>query len=186
MSKPKSSGQPKIRTATAKRYGPNAGVWEQGRAWLALGVTGLLIGVMAWSARVDATPKQVAAPSQPGTSTASTNGQAKETWHTSYAAARAEAARQDKPVLLRFTAAWCPPCQVMDANVWPNDEVKAAVAKQVVPAKIDVDDEANVNVARRYGIRTIPTLLLVDANGDELARGGFMNAKALIEFLQKQ
>ena len=106
-------------------------------------------------------------------------------WRTDYEQAISLATQQDRPVLLRFTAEWCVPCRVMDQNVFPNQDVKAALAAHVVPLKLDIDQESNAEIARRYGIRGIPTLLLVDSQGNELDRGNFMSAEALVKFVRK-
>lgn len=106
------------------------------------------------------------------------------TWRENFNAALEEAAAVDRPVLLRFTAEWCLPCQVMDKNVFPDESVQSALLQRAIPVKIDIDQSANRELAARYGIRGIPTMVLVDAQGHELARGGFMSAEALVEFLQ--
>jgi thiol:disulfide interchange protein len=142
--------------------------------------------LFAWSARVDATPGDEGPGESRTSKAAASNAPAKAIWRASYADVLAEADKQDKPVLLRFTAAWCMPCRVMDAKVWPDAKVKAAIAKHVIPVEIDVDEEANMDVTRRYGVNAIPTLLLVDATGDELARGNFMGVDQLVKFVQSQ
>jgi thiol:disulfide interchange protein len=106
-------------------------------------------------------------------------------WRANYDAALEEAAAKEMPVLLRFTANWCPPCKVMDATVWPNEKVASTVAARVIPVKIDIDDPAAQAVAEKYGVRTIPTLIMVDAAGKESARGAFMSSGGVIEFLDR-
>lgn len=117
---------------------------------------------------------EIAAPTNPG-----------PVWQENFQQALARAAEQGKPVLLRFSAAWCTPCRVMDSTVWVDEQVKSTLANQAVPVEIDIDQEANAGVVQRYGIRSIPTILLIDANGEELARGGFMSAEAMVEFLNQ-
>ncbi len=128
-----------------------------------------------------AAPVAATAPDEPEPVAAETE----TLWRTEYDEALALAAEQDRPVLLRFTAEWCVPCQVMDKSVFPDRNVKAALAEHAVPVKIDIDEARNADVARRYGIRGIPALLLVDADGKELDRGGFMSAEALVKFVGK-
>ncbi len=106
-------------------------------------------------------------------------------WQENLPQALGRAAQDNKPVLLQFTASWCGPCRVMNSTVWPDEQVQAALAKHAVPVKIDIDEVANADVVQRYGVRSIPTILLVDANGDELARGGFMGAEALAQFIDR-
>jgi len=104
-------------------------------------------------------------------------------WRSDLASTLAEAGKQDKLVLLRFSAEWCAPCRVMDARVWSDVAVQAKLAENYLPVKADVDDEASVSIARRYGVQAVPTLLILDTNGHELARGGFMSSPKMIKFL---
>ena len=72
--------------------------------------------------------------------------------------------RSQLPVLVDFWAPWCPPCRMMA----PQFEAAAAQLEPVVRlAKIDT--EAQPGLGGRFGIRSIPTLVLF-AGGRELAR----------------
>jgi thioredoxin 1 len=63
--------------------------------------------------------------------------------------------RSPVPVLLDFTAVWCPPCRTIAPHV-------AALAQQygdrVRVGKVDAD--GNAELAARYGVRGLPTLLM--------------------------
>ncbi len=104
-------------------------------------------------------------------------------WRTDLPAALADAAKQNKTVLLRFTANWCAPCRVMDARVWPDPAVQAALAKKFIIVKSDVDEEASQVLAQKDSIRGVPTLLLLDGKGTEITRGGFMSSTEMEKFL---
>ncbi len=63
--------------------------------------------------------------------------------------------KSDKPVLVDFWAPWCAPCRVIAPTV---EAVASEYAERAVVGKLNVDD--NQNIAGRYNIRGIPTLLL--------------------------
>ena len=82
-----------------------------------------------------------------------------------------EALRGERPVLVDFWAAWCGPCRMVAPEV---EKLARAHAGEIVVAKVDT--EALPDVAARYAIRGIPTLILF-RNGREARRvSGAMSA----------
>ena len=68
------------------------------------------------------------------------------------------------PVLVDFYADWCAPCRFMAPIL---DQFAREHAGEAIVAKLDTD--RNPAVARRHGIRGIPTLLIFK-NGQEVER----------------
>lgn len=107
-------------------------------------------------------------------------------WRGDLDSALAEVETSGKPLLLVFSASWCPPCIVMKHDVWPDAEVSHAVNRGYVPLHVDVDDPANSALAARYDIRGIPAVLIIDAQGKLLQQTSFMTRSETLKFLNAQ
>ena len=75
-----------------------------------------------------------------------------------------EALKSDKPVLVDFWAPWCAPCRMVGPII---EELAGSYLEKVKVGKLNTDD--NPGIASRYGIMSIPTILLFK-NGEIVER----------------
>jgi thioredoxin 1 len=98
--------------------------------------------------------------------------------HTSDSAFDADVLQNGKAVLLDFWAEWCGPCKMIAPLL---DEVADKYEEQLDVVKLNVDE--NPNTAQKYGIRSIPTLILFKDGAVQAQIMGAMPKSQLEEFL---
>ena len=98
--------------------------------------------------------------------------------HTSDAAFDADVLQNSKAVLLDFWAEWCGPCKMIAPML---DEVADKYEDKLDIVKLNVDE--NPNVAKKFGIRSIPTLILFKDGAVQAQLMGAMPMRQLEEFL---
>jgi len=107
-------------------------------------------------------------------------------WRTDLPAALAESQKTGKPVLVDFSASWCPPCQVMKHEVWPDARVAQAISAGYIPVLLDADSAEARQPGERYGVQVIPTILILDGQGKVVRQAHYMGVNELLKFLTGQ
>ncbi|MBT8068156.1 MAG: thioredoxin TrxA [Gammaproteobacteria bacterium] len=98
--------------------------------------------------------------------------------HTSDGTFDADVLQNDKAVLLDFWAEWCGPCKMIAPLL---EEVAVSHADKLAVVKLNVDE--NPNTAQKFGIRSIPTLILIKDGEVQAQKMGAMPKSQLDEFL---
>ena len=79
--------------------------------------------------------------------------------------------------LLKFYAPWCQPCKGL-SMVMEGAKDKISVTIQ----EVNIDED--IDTAVKYGIRSVPALILVEDDGTEIKRNvGMLNEAQLIDFI---
>ena len=77
--------------------------------------------------------------------------------------------------VLKFSASWCGPCKMLTKTI-------EGISDLPIPIK-EIDIDENLDMSAKYGIRGVPTLVMLE-NGVEVKRKtGALNTKQLMEFL---
>lgn len=120
-----------------------------------------------------------------------------EGWLTDFEAAKKLAAEKNVPILADFSGSdWCGWCIKLDNEVFSKDAFKEYAKENVVLFLADFPNrkpqskevkEQNDALAKKYGIRGFPTVLLLDAEGNVLEQTGYQagGAKAYVEHLKE-
>jgi thioredoxin-related protein len=101
-------------------------------------------------------------------------------WKTDYKQALADAAKQNKRVLLDFTGSdWCPYCIQMDKEVLERPEFQKYASENLVLVKVDFPRKKqpslpvisqNRELQKEYTIQGFPTYVLLNPSGKEINR----------------
>lgn len=90
-----------------------------------------------------------------------------------------EVLKSDQLVLVDFWAEWCGPCRMLSPVV---DEIAESLKDKVKVVKMNVDESPTVPT--KYGIRSIPTLILFKKGAAVATKVGPMPKNKLEEWIQ--
>jgi thioredoxin 2 len=87
--------------------------------------------------------------------------------------------RTELPVLVDFWAPWCGPCVGMAPHF---EEAARQLKGRALLAKVDSD--ANPKTSSLFGIRSIPTLVLLDAGREKSRQSGALHASQIVSLVR--
>jgi len=119
---------------------------------------------------------------------------AAEGWLVSFEKAKAESAKQGKPILMEFTGSdWCPPCKALAKNVFSKDVFKTEMPKHYILLKLDNPRDKSKQtpeeiaqyktLSKQYKITGVPSILLTDADGTPFYRTSGYGGQAAKEWI---
>lgn len=121
-----------------------------------------------------------------------------EGWTSDFDAAKAEAAKDNKSLLMDFTGSdWCGWCIKLNEEVFQKDAFKEGVKDKFVLVELDFPQDTsklseetqkqNAELQEKYGIQGFPTIVLADAEGRPFATTGYQEggAESYVEHLDK-
>lgn len=80
--------------------------------------------------------------------------------------------------ILKFSAAWCGPCQGLKMTI---NGIKDQIPLEIEDIDIDKDQELSI----KYGIRSVPTMIIVNDTGDVQKRvTGALTADQVLDFVK--
>ncbi|NOR36149.1 MAG: thioredoxin TrxA [Woeseiaceae bacterium] len=98
--------------------------------------------------------------------------------HTNDSNFDADVIKSEKPALVDFWAEWCGPCKMIAPFL---DEAATEYADKMSVVKLNVDESPNI--AAKFGIRSIPTLMLFKDGAVQAQKVGAFSKSQLTEFL---
>lgn len=95
-----------------------------------------------------------------------------------------------KPILIDMWAEWCEACKKMDGTTFTDPKVIELLDTGWVSAKLDLteDSDFNTEIQTRYGLQSLPTLVMLPADGDMSKKElitGYVSAGTLLNHLRQ-
>lgn len=113
---------------------------------------------------------------------------AQAAWYDSINEGTAQAEAAGKPMLVLYTADWCPPCKMLIKQTFPDEQVAQYLADNYILIKIDMTDRDSPNqaIARDYDVKSIPTMIIYTSQGIEIDHlSGFIGPREFLEWIRR-
>lgn len=92
-----------------------------------------------------------------------------------------------KPMLVLFTAEWCPGCRQLESQVLSDVDVKNKLRRDFVLVRVDLTDQQGPNnqVAQEYGVQFIPSMMIFGTQGELIDSQGGMSVPQFLAWLEE-
>ena len=93
-----------------------------------------------------------------------------------------KAQQEKKNLFVDFFAEWCGPCKMMATEIFTQKEVGEFFNAHFVCIQVDVDAKENKDIAKKYNVTALPTMVFISRDGKEMRRvQGAAPAESLIK-----
>ncbi len=90
-------------------------------------------------------------------------------WAKSFSEAYAQARKEDRLIMIKFTAEWCGPCKDLEHMTLSEPSVTSEL-NHVIPVRVDVDTPDGRRLSDDFRISSLPTVLFMMPDGSEVSR----------------
>ena len=87
--------------------------------------------------------------------------------------------KNDKPIILKFSALWCSPCNILS----PIFENVSNEIKDMNFYSVDVEDE--MEISEIFSIKSIPTTVIINSKGEKTSYSGMIQKNKLVEMINE-
>lgn len=98
----------------------------------------------------------------------------------------AKAKKEKKLVFMDAYATWCGPCKLMEKNIFPQKSVREYYNANFINSRFDMEKGEGREIARKYGIRSYPSFLFLNGDGEVVMKSyGYMDENQFLSLAKE-